>query len=614
MKKVRGIVRFVYLLMLGISFCLLFMSRSGEVYTVWEVLHPMFMPLFFVLTFLLLVLILSSEEVEYKLLFVIVHSVLSHTLFVIVFPAGRIGAPQMELGRTRLIFDNVMGVGQHRPDANILAQIYLQNRKVLQPVLSVTFAHMFGVDVYHSHLLLVPLLWGIFIPVVAFLITRELGESENVSALSGLLVSAFPATIFWGAESLPNSLGYMFFFCSLYFSVKYLSSKRFSAFSLAVMFSFISFLSHFLTGVMSFSLLLLAIAFKKHESEKGKSPITAKSFLLLSFVFCASLLPFTLVYHRLFYPIYTDFSLEKLHGLSATEMILLFVFGKYVNLDIVSVLIRGIGLFLGVVGVIYAFGIHFRQGSKRSGHLGALFLFLGLLMLLVDYRALKLFMTNIPFAEERLWLFRDFISVPFIAILIGGVLALSRKLISNIPKKNGPPSSTTFSTDITSKFSAAYVIILISLSGLVTASVYYAYPHWGPLQTASYELEATKHIAETTNETYIVICDLWMIYAGQMFVGITNPRAYYFSTFDSRGVTLFIKMRNNPSNETMIEAMKTNNSTTAYFIIGKRRLGTEEYNHTVEKARQNGLLTYKTFFYEEEEKLRIFYYKKSCNG
>ena len=71
-------------------------------------------------------------------------------------------------------------------------------------------------------------------------------------------------------------------------------------------------------------------------------------------------------------------------------------------------------------------------------------------------------------------------------------------------------------------------------------------------------------------------------------------------------------MKNNPSNETLIEAMKTNNATVAYFIIEKPRLGTETYNALINKAQQNNLHTYKIFYYPEgEEKLRIFYYQKS---
>ncbi len=105
-----------------------------------------------------------------------------------------------------------------------------------------------------------------------------------------------------------------------------------------------------------------------------------------------------------------------------------------------------------------------------------------------------------------------------------------------------------------------------------------AYPHWCPLQTTSYEIEAVKHIEKTTNGTYIVICDQWMIFAGEMFVGINNPQAYYFSSGDPRGITQFIEMKKNPTNETMKEAMKTNNATTAYFIIEKPRPRSEERN------------------------------------
>jgi len=42
----------------------------------------------------------------------------------------------------------------------------------------------------------------------------------------------------------------------------------------------------------------------------------------------------------------------------------------------------------------------------------------------------------------------------------------------------------------------------------------------------------------------------------------------------------------------MIEAMKTNNATTAYFIIEEPTLGTEEYNSVIQKAEQNNLQPY----------------------
>ncbi|MFQ6064324.1 MAG: hypothetical protein ACE5L6_02495 [Candidatus Bathyarchaeia archaeon] len=52
---------------------------------------------------------------------------------------------------------------------------------------------------------------------------------------------------------------------------------------------------------------------------------------------------------------------------------------------------------------------------------------------------------------------------------------------------------------------------------------------------------------------------------------------------------IFIEMENNPTNQTLKEAMKTNNATTAYFIIEKPRPGTEEYNRITQQAKQNNL-------------------------
>jgi len=61
----------------------------------------------------------------------------------------------------------------------------------------------------------------------------------------------------------------------------------------------------------------------------------------------------------------------------------------------------------------------------------------------------------------------------------------------------------------------------------------------------------------------------------------------------------------------MKEAMAYNDATVAYFIIEKPRMGDEEYNRVIQQTQQNGLQTYPggIFYYEGEEKLRIFYYK-----
>jgi hypothetical protein len=621
--------------MVILSLYLLFMSRSEEVHTVWEVLHPAFIPVFFIATFLLLTIVFSSERFEYKLILIIVHSILCHSFFVIIFPAGKVGPQQIILGQTRLVFDNVIfhGLGWARKDLPL--QIYVTLRgENLQTAFSVILARMFGVDVYWTHLLLVPLLWGIFVPLIAFMVSKTLGASDKISALSSLVVSLFPANILWGAESIPNGLSYLFFFVLTYFLLKYIKSNGQKDLLIVATFFFASFLSHYLAGIIAFSLLILTYSIKTYEKEKWDSPVSARILLLMAFLFCASVMPNALAFRRFFYPrANTYFSLQKLYESSPTGMVLSLLFGSY--FDLISreaygtTLIFWIPTLLGLIGLTYILIANVKKSPKGSINPSMLFLFLAFLMVIVDDRIVKLFMINVPFIEfERLWLFRDFMLVSFTALVIGAALQkmraifniLSQNAIQFLRKKFSLRIfSRTFSffahgrlvSGVSLGSSLAYLVLFTIISGWITASVYYAYPHWGPLQTTSYEIEAAKYIKQNTTQRYIVICDIWMTLAGRMFIGMNNPQVFYFTSTDPRGVTLFMKMKNNPSNETMIEAMKINNATIAYFIIEKPRLGPETYNRIIAQAQQNSLQTYQVFYLKGEEKLRIFHYRKT---
>lgn len=616
-----GIIEIVYLVLVAVSFYLLFASRSGEVYTVWQFMHPMFLPLFFVTTFLLTVVIFSHERTEHKLMLIIIHSILAHSFFFIVFPAGDIGGQQLFLGRTRLVFDNVILNGwPPSPPGNVLEQIYSWFRPTnFQMALSVILARMFAVDVFWVHLLLVPILWGVFMPIAVFMITKIFSRNENISVLSSLLISLFPLSIYWGAISVPNSLGYIFFSYSIIFLLKYLRSNDRKTISLMIAFSLASFLGHFLTGILSFSLLLLAITFRRYQIEKNSSPKSAKASLASSFIFCASLLPLALLYLKLFYPMYTYFSLATLSEFSPSEIIWALIFGEYPVLDFSTAVIHIMGPLLGIAGVIYVIFRSRKQVSNNEHRMALFFMFTGLLMIAIDHRVLKFFMTGVPFAVGRLWMFQYLIAIPFIAVVVHDIITFLHKkaskslsqLISSAKALQTSLNTKAVRTTITvGMLLIIYISALVFFSGWITLAVYRAYPHFSPLQTTSYELESVRYIDTHTADKYIVIGDMWILFSGHMIVGINNPRAFYFSSRDPHGVTLFIHMKTNPTNETLTEAMEYNNSTVAYFIIEKPRLGEKEYNRIVTQAIQNGLQTYQTFYYRGEEKLTIFYYTR----
>jgi len=608
------VTELLYLSFLGLLSCVLYLSRADEIYSVWGAIHPMFWPLFITATILLLIIIFTPEKIEYKLLFIILHSIISHSLFAIIFPAGRVGVQQTILGRTRLVFDDLVYHGLGWGRESILQQIYASFRGInLQAATSTIFARMFGIDVYWIHLLLVPVLWGTFVPFIAFMISKTLGLKENIAALSGVLVSLFPTSIVWGYESIPNALGYLFFFCFMYFLLKYLqSSNSKELLFLVLVFLAICTLSHFLTGTVALSLLMLSYSMKVYLREKERSPLSAKFLLSISFIFCVSILPLALAYRRLFYPTATTaFSLNRFRETPLTELILPFLLGSYFDLisrnAIFTTLIFGVAPLCGLIGMIYIIGFKSRKMSEKGTYPLALFLFLGFLLIVGDDRIVKFFMVRPPFLEiDRLWVFRDLMLTPYAALLIHEVIIKVKKVFSKLSLFKSSHSKRTINFGSILVYSLAFIL----LSGWITMSVYYAYPSYGPLHTTTYEIEAVKFIDQNTHEKYIVIADQWIIFAGQMFVGINNPNAFYFSHVDPCGVGFFIDMKNNPSNKTLSEAMKTNNATVAYFIIEKPRLGTETYNQIIQRAQQNGVEIYRTFSYKGEEKLRIFYHVK----
>lgn len=590
----------IYLLLTTLSFYLLLISRRGEAYVVWWSIHPFFIPVFFLTTLMLVITIYASQMTAHKLALIIAHSILSHSLFVIIFPAGDVGGQQYILGTTRLIYNNIVLHGVRFPVQNIVTQAYLWLRgDSFQAAISVILARMFNIDVLWIHLLLVPILWGIFIPLGVFLITRTLTKNDNVAVLSALLIAVFPYTLLWGAMSVYNSLGFIFFLFSVYFILEYLSSNRSRKWILLMlMFIFPSFLAHFLTGIIAFSFLLLAVTFKGYRNTIVQTA-SKKLPVFLAFITCTLLLPSAIVFRRFFYPEYSYFGLGKLVELSREDILWMFLIGEYANFDIRFGIVHILGPLLGILGMLYHFYNTKQKSDKKSG-LFTIFLFAGLALILIDYRILKFLTINVPFTEERLWVFRDFLTVPFMAIIVSDVFSFLQRQISTI--------SISFPSLRIQRIAMRSLVIL-TLGGWIMASFYYAYPAYGPLQTTSYEIEAVKFIAENTTEPYVVIGDQWIIFAGGMIVGIGNPNALYFYSKSPIGVALFLEMKSNSSIETMKEAMTYSNATVAYFIIEKPRLGTEEYDRIKSQAQQNGLETYQVFYYREEEKLCIFYYK-----
>jgi len=599
----------LYLFLIGISFYLIAISRKEEARTIWEVLNPAFIPALFIAVFLLFGILLSSEKTTYKLIFVIIISILLHSFFAIIFPAGDSSGQQITLGRIRSIYDNFEPLTLTSPSKPILSPLYEMFRgDRFQAALSVVLARMFSLDILRVHLFFVPALWGIFVPVAAFLTTKSLGGSDSIGALASLLISAFPYSIYFGAISVPNSLGFIFFFCSFAFTLQYLEARNSKSLFLMMAFSFFSFLSHFLTGIMSVSLILLALLYK---SQKGEEQKWVLARAIVSIVFCASLLPLSLVYFKLFRAnSYAAFSLEKLFELPINEIFGLSLFGDLIygsNLWTLVLVVVGPAL---VLLCMIGLGFKLRRNHHAAPKETVTFAFMAFLVISVDFIVLKLFMDKLPFNEERLWVFRDFIAAPFAAQAIYTVSLLIRRLsdtdsLRSLSLNHLRTLVKTHALRSLSILAILNIIIPSILAGWLILSLNVAYPQVAPLQTTQYELDAVKYIEERTDQKYVVICDIWVTFAGEAIVGISNPSAYYFDENSQLGIALFSNMSHEPSPEWMLSAMNLTDTAVAYFVLSEPRMRSpEEFNNIVANIKEPLSL----FYVSPNEKLYVFSY------
>lgn len=615
----RRIGQVLYLSLLICCFYLLLISRTGETRTVWQVLNPAFIPILLATTFFLFTTLFTTQKTSSKLLFVIFYSVLIHALFSVLFPAGDLSGQQTVLGETRRVFDNTILHGLSGwPTATVGIFIVEAFKGVnLQAALTTILARMLAIDIFYVHLSFIPILWGVFVPIASFLIAQAIGANEKAAVLSSLLISAFPYSIYFGAISVPNSLGFIFFFYSLYFMLKHLSSNDSRNVYWALAFSLFSFLSHYLTGIVSLSLLLLTVAFKAFESEKVSAPTSSRILLASSFLICVSILPLSFIYLRfLGTSAYPAFTLDKILGTPIHEVVGTLIIGVPTSSFGLQTLLSIVGPLLGFLLMIHLmYSLRKDPNAKFRQHISLLFT--AFLIILVDAGVLNLFMTGLPIEQPslsgRLQVLRDFVAVPFVALAVYVLFSALKTLQeTKLPQITTASSLKALSKGVLLRALSLLIIlnvlIPIILSGWITLSVGVAYPHAAQLQLAWYELEAARYIKESCRDRYVVIGDLWTIYAGEMIVGINNPQSYYFGEFSKTGHDLFVNMTKDPSSKWMLLAMNYTDTTVAYFVITQPRLGAEQFDAIVSNTLKNEQLALVGVF--GAKKLYVFSYRK----
>jgi len=588
-----------FLVLAAYAFILLVQSRTGWVHGIWNVVPSSFFIVYFLSAFVLFGIVwLSHTKAISKLLLVLVFSLLSTMLVAIVVYPSVSGDPIDHVALARTLFN----YGNLREGATLGPWfIYWLVKEKGHVLLSAVIARMFRVDVYWVSTFIVPVLWGIFVPIGTYKIVRILGGKGKVSVLAALFTAFNSQLVLWGSLYTGNSFGFIFSSVSLYFCMHYLKSKGNPLLLPAtVLISLVSWLAHPFTGMMSFAFLFLSFTLKKCEVT---SRVSRKAYfiILMSLLICISILPAAFGLNNVLYlnfappsvaALYAQedvvtFSVEKLLKTNMWEL----VFGEYVGYKFVDAVLNGLMPFLGIVGIAYAL-----SKRKKYEKVSTLYLFFLFMICLIEYGMLRYAMIHVPLGPGRIWIIRDFIAMPFVAITVASLLQfLGGKFSKETMKPVQGFRKWIHIANPSSRQLFALALIGLSFSAFAVDSLRSGYG-WrvAGLQFTGLEVEAVKYIDENTDGSYVVIGGPTAI--GHAFVGLSAPGKNYVSVPG---------FADSPSIGKMVDYIGMYKATIGYFVITSFR-ATNFAKTVAEASRIFGLFK---VLEDEHGQIYIFHYK-----
>lgn len=589
----------IYLTLIGYSLYLLIQARSGWIYgTIWSVVSPYFFTTYFLAGFILVGIILySSTRATSKLALIIPYALIAAMVPAIVLYPGNSGDPLDHMGFARLVVD----YGSFRLYSwarylNPWSLYWLVKEKAL-PLSTAIFAKILSIDVYWTHTFITPLLWGTFIPLATYKMSKLLDIGERVSLIASFFAAVYMNFLGWGSRSTGNSFGFIPFLVSVCFSISYLKQhKNRMALFLALLTAITSFISHPLTGIMALILVFLAVTLKMYEVIKLKSKFQARFLLGVSLLICIFAIPAFFGLNSLVYAIFapqyaseatTRFSLQKLLQTDIWALI----FGEYATYEFKDLILSATIPFIGIAGLAYALRNETRTQSKK---VSILFSGLALMTLIIVYRILNYAMIDVLFGPKRLWTFQDMLFIPFVALAIDKIITYFEGIKTSSPTKL--LKIEKWKIKIAWRHVLAAILMGLALTAFGLFSVHESYGRYGGMQLTELEVQAVKYIDEHAEGRYVVTTVPATTQVGWGFVGMWNPAKYYVYSKD---------LGQHPTVGGLFEHMSIYQAGVGYYIASSFR--TPNFEEAVEEASQIfGLLE---ILSNEKGSIYIFDYK-----
>jgi len=552
------------LLMMAIAFYALILARTTEgVISVWLTIPNFFLPTFLLSSLLLLfILFFTKLSLCWKLALISFYSFLVHSLFLLVWYPGRYGDPWSHLGEARFIDE----VGARFGYDGLLKNLYIKDiiGGLTQYGLVVLFKRFVCVEIYWVQVTLVPLLWSIFVPLFCYKMTELLSTSSaqesrtllDRTTMFPLLAAAstvlFPNLVYWGAISVPNSLGFFFFFLFVFLLLYWTKARGKRMWLLSLVTCIATLLAHPQPGIFALMLLLWVTVIQKSSS-------TFEKILCYLLMFVS----YPLV---LYYFTKASFSLE---GLLNFENLLTF------QSDVTTLLLT-----FGLLGLVLS--IRGRYVNRRN----ILMLFVLYLTIIMEYYVTTYGMKDIPYGPERILAMADFLMVPLVALGIWEVVGALRKALSRLK-----PTFLSFrkiKTRLTPSFISLSIVSML-LSSQAMFALYQAYPRdeIQNVQPAAYEIEAIFYISSNSTDRFVAVCEpgfasLAIGFLGSDYTYGTNPRGMVgVPEWEWWTVKLYSQMCKIPSINIMKTALSRSEAKVSYFVVSVRN---PDFDDVVQRA------------------------------
>ncbi len=579
-EKINILLYLVLTTCFVVSLFFLFSVRTGKfILSPWEVIEPAYLYVFGLFSFIVLWFIFLKRNWRLALLFIILSSFLLRSYLPIVYETGFGGDRLRHLAAEKWLQEgNVYSpslIGEKIEWSQIgplkLPAVFIIGNKTSyasQWALTSFLSWLFNADVFWIDLLLGFILCSFFIPIFLFKIGQFFSRRKTLPLLLAFLPNLFYPFQVYGAITLPNSFGFLFFLFALIFWLEYFTSNKPKLLLFCIILTLLMYFNYVLYFILLLELGSLIYLFKNFS--QSKKFVFYLSALILGFIFLipfldkfsglSSFVPKVFIHPRLIISYFVNFTKQLLAISSLSPNPGFITQGNFIYTQTVGSLAKTtlLALFSWTIlisAAIWSFIIYgFYNFKKLKEPAHKLFFILGIsfVIALGNYFIGKYLMKGSILLSKRLDLYLAFLMIIFLGW--GIVIFLETKL--------------RFITDKAKIFTICLFLALASIS------VYGAGPE---LQVVTKdELESAKYLWQEMKDipgNKCVLANTWPLLALE-YTSSRHLTAGGFPVYQEYAqperAQLFINMSLNPSERYMEKAIKITGARECYFVTEKR--------------------------------------------